>query len=211
MPLTEETIADRIEILEDGRIQVREATVIKRDGVEIARTLHRKIVDPGADVTNEGFLFVTTADDPATSVLSLTSGVGGTVINRIGSSTREGVYNAVVAQGMDSNGALVRGVAYDQLGPKRVGGPFNELPVPLFFDNPLITTTAEAQAAAESRIKTLRRGNDVAFDVEIVPHPALQAGDRITLDGVDGIIEKLTLPLTAGGGSMTLNVREVTA
>jgi hypothetical protein len=45
--LTEETKTDKIEVLEDGRIQVREATIIYRDGVEISRTYHRTVLDPG--------------------------------------------------------------------------------------------------------------------------------------------------------------------
>jgi hypothetical protein len=39
MALTEETVQDKIEIVGDyKRVQVRTATVIKRDGVEISRS-----------------------------------------------------------------------------------------------------------------------------------------------------------------------------
>ena len=42
MALTEETIQDKIEIVgEFKKIQVRTATVIKRDGEEIGRSFHR--------------------------------------------------------------------------------------------------------------------------------------------------------------------------
>lgn len=50
---TERKVKDRIEILEDGTIQVREATVVERDGVEISRTFHRYVLDPESDVTAE--------------------------------------------------------------------------------------------------------------------------------------------------------------
>ena len=54
MALTEETIQDKIEIVGDYKhVQVRTATVIKRDGVEISRTFHRHVVAPDADITGE--------------------------------------------------------------------------------------------------------------------------------------------------------------
>ena len=169
-----------------------------------------------ADMTNEGFLYVTTADDSTTTVLDLTDGQGGTVIRASGSSTRDGVYNAVVAQGTASDGGLLRGVAYDLNGPKRSGGPFNEFPVPLFFDSPLITTQAQADSAATSRLKTLKRTTSINYDVEMVPHPALETGDRVTLtsvrsglDSAPGIIEALSLPYLPGGGTQKLRVRLV--
>ena len=47
MALTEETIQDKIEIVGDYKhVQVRTATVIKRDGVEISRSFHRHVVAP---------------------------------------------------------------------------------------------------------------------------------------------------------------------
>ena len=42
MALTEETIEDKIEIVGDYKsVQVRTATIIKRDGTEISRSFHR--------------------------------------------------------------------------------------------------------------------------------------------------------------------------
>ena len=47
MALTEETLEDKIEIVgEFKHIQVRTATVIKKDGVEISRGFHRHVVSP---------------------------------------------------------------------------------------------------------------------------------------------------------------------
>ena len=47
MALTEETLEDKIEIVgEFNHIQVRTATVIKKDGVEISRSFHRHVVSP---------------------------------------------------------------------------------------------------------------------------------------------------------------------
>jgi phage host-nuclease inhibitor protein Gam len=54
MALTEETIQDKIEIVGDYKhVQVRTATVIKRDGVEISRSFSRHVVAPDADITGE--------------------------------------------------------------------------------------------------------------------------------------------------------------
>ena len=57
MALTEETIQDKIEIVGDYKhVQVRTATVIKRDGVEISRSFSRHVVAPNisaSDLANE--------------------------------------------------------------------------------------------------------------------------------------------------------------
>ena len=46
MALTKETIEDKIEIVgEHKNIQIRTATIIKEDGVEINRSFHRRILD----------------------------------------------------------------------------------------------------------------------------------------------------------------------
>jgi hypothetical protein len=52
--LTEETVQDKIEIVSEHKfVQVRTATVIKRDGVEISRSFSRHVVAPDADITGE--------------------------------------------------------------------------------------------------------------------------------------------------------------
>jgi hypothetical protein len=57
MALTEETKNDKIEVIQmaDGYpvIQVRTATIIKRDDVEISRNFHRRVVTPGDDFLAE--------------------------------------------------------------------------------------------------------------------------------------------------------------
>ena len=50
MAITKETIADKIETLEDGVVQVRTATVIKEDGTELTRTFHRHILSPSTKI-----------------------------------------------------------------------------------------------------------------------------------------------------------------
>ena len=47
MALTETTENDKIEVVNKWNIQVRKATIIKKDGVEISRTFSRKVITPG--------------------------------------------------------------------------------------------------------------------------------------------------------------------
>jgi hypothetical protein len=52
--LTERTVQDNIAVVGDFKhIQVRTATVIERDGVEISRSFSRHVVAPDADITGE--------------------------------------------------------------------------------------------------------------------------------------------------------------
>jgi len=54
MALTEESFADKVEIVGDfSHVQVRTATVIKRDGEEISRSFHRHVLAPGDDYSAE--------------------------------------------------------------------------------------------------------------------------------------------------------------
>ena len=47
MALTETQENDKIEVVNKWNIQVRKATIIKKDGVELTRTFHRKVIVPG--------------------------------------------------------------------------------------------------------------------------------------------------------------------
>lgn len=51
--LEKSTIVDLIEVTQNNSIQVRTATVIAEDGVEISRNFHRHVVSQGDDVSNE--------------------------------------------------------------------------------------------------------------------------------------------------------------
>jgi len=46
MAITKTTVADKIETLENGIVQVRTATVIKEDGTELTRSFHRHLLTP---------------------------------------------------------------------------------------------------------------------------------------------------------------------
>jgi hypothetical protein len=167
-----------------------------------------------AYVTEAGYLSVVPATDSTTSVLALTDGTGGTVMRWSGQSSREGAYSAVVARGTAGDGGQVQGVAYDtSAGSLRYGGPFNPLPVPYFYASPLLTTVAQCQAAAASRLATLRRSSARRITATMVTHPGLQVGDAVTatsqalgLTDQLCIVETLSLPYVPGEMTCTLRV-----
>jgi hypothetical protein len=53
MAITKELIVDRIEVLENGCVQVRTKTAIMEDGKQISGTFHRHVVAPGDDYSQE--------------------------------------------------------------------------------------------------------------------------------------------------------------
>ena len=54
MALTETTEYDKIEVVgQYKQVQVRKATVIKKDGTELTRSFHRYTLAPDYDISNE--------------------------------------------------------------------------------------------------------------------------------------------------------------
>jgi hypothetical protein len=53
MSLIERKIIDLIEVTHSGFLQIREATLIEKDGVVIAKTFHRYVIAPGEDVSDK--------------------------------------------------------------------------------------------------------------------------------------------------------------
>jgi len=51
MALTERKEIDQIEIVRDWNIQIRQATVIERDGEFVSRTFHRWVLTPDMDIS----------------------------------------------------------------------------------------------------------------------------------------------------------------
>ena len=61
MALQEKSVVDKIEVLLNGQIQVRRKDQVLKDGVEIAATYHRHVVNPGDD---------TSAEDPRVAAIA---------------------------------------------------------------------------------------------------------------------------------------------
>ena len=53
MALTESTKIDQIEVLNDWAIQVRQATIIERDGEFVSRSFHRWVLTPDMDISDQ--------------------------------------------------------------------------------------------------------------------------------------------------------------
>jgi hypothetical protein len=53
MALTKETVVDKIEVLENGTLQVRSAVRVLEDGEVLSQSFSRHVLTPGADITNE--------------------------------------------------------------------------------------------------------------------------------------------------------------
>jgi len=53
MALEKQTVVDKIEVLENGCVQVRTATRIVEDGVQLSQSYHRHVVVPGDDYSGE--------------------------------------------------------------------------------------------------------------------------------------------------------------
>jgi hypothetical protein len=163
-------------------------------------------------VNSDGDLFVTSATPSTTPVKTLSEFTDGTVVKVVGGSSRDGVYNAVVARGTDTNGNVVQGnVAYDTSTARSIIGNFNPLPVPLYFDSPLLTDVNTATQAAKTRLDNIIRQTTKAYEVSMVPDPSLETGDTVLLESrfgdIVGTVESMTLPFTPDGSMMTLIVR----
>jgi len=145
----------------------------------------------------------------ASPVWTFTCGPTGDILEYSVKMTRDGVVNAVVAQGeTETDHAQIQGVAYDTdpKSPTRWGGPFGQ--VPITFASPLMTTAAMCQAGAQTRLNNYRRGREREYTVSTVPNFLLQLDDPVQAILPDrivpGRIVKMTLPLTPGPMSLTI-------
>ncbi len=53
MALTKEIVVDKIEVLEMGQVQVRTATRVLEDGVQLSSSFHRHVLAPGDDLSEQ--------------------------------------------------------------------------------------------------------------------------------------------------------------
>lgn len=167
----------------------------------------------GADVffTADGLPIikpVPTISDPVRWLVD--AGETGVLVDTDISATRDGAYSIVVASGEPSDGPPVIGYAYDTdpTSPTYSSGPFGAKPT--FYSSPLLTTNAQASAAAQSILSKVR-GLSRQLTLSVIPNPALDAGDVIQVRFPDGtvethIVDAITIPLDAGT-AMTIDTR----
>ena len=53
MALTKEVVLDKIEVVENGTVQVRQATRIIEDGQQLSQSYHRWSIAPGQDYSDQ--------------------------------------------------------------------------------------------------------------------------------------------------------------
>ena len=54
MAITKEIVDDKLEVVSNYKhIQVRTATIINEDGIELSRSFHRRVITPDMDVSDE--------------------------------------------------------------------------------------------------------------------------------------------------------------
>lgn len=150
----------------------------------------------------QGHLAIKSPPGPSAPVIQVPGGEDGVLVSAARTLSRDGVANAMVVQadGADDSAAPLA-IAYDSdpASPTYYYGPYGR--VPQFWSNPLVTTTAQAQAAASLMLaKAIRL--PLTADWSAVPNPALEPWDVVRLaypggDGATLIIDTLTIPLTA--------------
>lgn len=121
---------------------------------------------------------------PAAPAITLTGGPAGVTVrvDRSQDTSSVPLYNIFVADGTGTdasgNQTPIRGVAQINAGPLRVDGPNGR--VPKFYSSNMITTQAQADAAAAQMRDTQIAGATTDLDIECAPMPHLQVGDWAT-------------------------------
>lgn len=144
-------------------------------------------------------------------VWTVGTGEGGVLVEPAQTLERKGVYNQVVAMGLQDNGQPPIGPVVvsdeDPVSPTYARGPFGQ--VPLFYSSKLLTTIMQCQDAAKGILAT-RLGLKHKVSASAVLNPALEPDDVIAVEMPGGhtehhIIDSMTIPLT--GGSMSFSTR----
>jgi hypothetical protein len=190
-----------------------EATVVEQEDrwqkvTEWAATLGCvAFFDAGGD-----FVLADVPDFSDAAAWTVDAGDDGVLVTYVGSVTRRGVFNGVLASGQPVNSTKppVRFLAVDDDpdSPTYWDGPYGH--VLAYLTGETITTNAQAQRAAEALLAQLL-GVVKQVDLSAIPNPALEPGDALAVILADGTIERhligsLSFPL-ATKGAFTLKTR----
>ena len=168
----------------------------------------------GAVVYADPWGRIIVADAPSANgdpVWTVRAGQGGALVSASRSSSREGVYNAVVVRGESPSGdfAPLQGVEYDEdpTSPTRYGDPHAGAfgMVPRHESYPTVSTVEQARAVARGLLMQ-SIGASTKLEASSVPNPALEPGDLIHVIPEEGdlstvrahIVDGYTLGLVAG-------------
>lgn len=93
--------------------------------------------------------------------------------------TRAGKYNAFVSRNTAADGTELQGIALEEQGPARFGGP---LKYRTMYHAASLATTQEAVAADAKTVRDNRRNKATAIlPIRVVLHPGLEVNDWITV------------------------------
>jgi len=168
------------------------------------------------------------ADAPSTTgtpAWTVHAGEGGVLVSASTSTTRDGVYNAVVVRGESPSGDFppMQATVYDEdlTSPTRWGDPHTGRfgMVPRFESYPTVSTLEQARAVGRGLLAQ-SVGAAHTLEASSVPNPALEPGDlvHVITDPADPagsvrahIVDGYTLGLTAGAEFpiRTRDVRQV--
>lgn len=130
------------------------------------------------------------------SVLSLVQGQNSTIVRDSAGRSRTDVANRIVVHVEQPGQTPFTVTVTDTESPTRYGGPYGN--VVRHYRNALIATAAQAEVAGNARLARLI-GITRTRDVDMVPNPALEAGDLLTVTTDEGteqhIVDTITLPL----------------
>jgi hypothetical protein len=148
-----------------------------------------------------------------TSVWTLTQGVNSTIVRDAQTRSRTDVANRMIVHVEQPNQTPFTVTISDDnpQSPTRYGGPYGK--VVRHLSNPLISSYVQAEAAGRARLARLI-GVTRSREVDMVPNPALEAGDLITIVTDEGteqhIVDSFALPL-AVSDVMTVTTRSTTS
>jgi len=188
------------------------------EGTKRLETVRNMALSCGWEVlaTPDGKVWVRPLKGVASSVWDFVEGDGCRMTDIGRTRTRQGVYNIARVSGEASGTTTASATAYDN-DPKSptyatdtTQGPFGR--VPIFQKSQFITTTAQAQAAANALILS-KKGIAAAISITAFTNPALEVGDTVHVVRSRFSINKtiplksLSIPLNPGK-LMTVTTRE---
>ncbi|PSK90577.1 uncharacterized protein DUF5047 [Haloactinopolyspora alba] len=164
-------------------------------------------------VDHTGVFRVETPPDPTVPLLTVAGGRGGVLLELSTELYRDGVYNAVIAEGEGTDDKPpVRAVVRDEnpQSPTYYFGTYGK--VPRFYSSQFIRLGTQAHRAARSILRQ-NLGLPYSADLSAVPNPALEVLDPISVRDRDTaqertyVVKESTIPLTAQG-AMTATMTE---
>lgn len=129
-------------------------------------------------MSGDGTLHVTPDTPDSEPVAEVVGGDRGLLVTSAMDLSMDRIYNAVVSSSAPgAEGELFIASAFQEDGPLRFGGPAGRRP--LFHSSPTITSKQAAQRDADTTLRNRVAGRVMSVEMECLPNPAVQVGDRV--------------------------------